>query len=93
MKEFKFRGRTKSGKFVYGDLIHKDEIVQIRTNKSYRYHEVDPESVRQFVGRDCDGTEIYEGDTLEDTLYGNTFVVSIHVFPFASIKSLKLKEQ
>ena len=59
LKEIKFCGRTKSGKFVYGDLIHKDEIIQIRTNKSYRYHEVEPESIRQLVGRDCDGAEVY----------------------------------
>lgn len=32
-----FRGRTKSGKYVYGDLIHKGDVVMIRTNKSYRY--------------------------------------------------------
>ena len=91
MKEIKFRGVTKSGKFVYGDLIHKDEIVQIRTNKSYRYHEVAPESICQLVGRDCNGAEVYEGDTLEDTYNGNTFGVSIHVFP-SNVRFLKLKE-
>lgn len=91
LKEFKFRGRTKSGKFVYGDLIHKGEIVQIRTNKSYRYYEVDPESIRQLVGRDCDGAEVYDGDILEDSLNGNTFVVSVHVFP-SGVKLFKLKE-
>lgn len=81
LREFKFRGCTKSGKFVYGDLIHKDEKVLIRTSKSYRYHEVAPESISQLVGHDCDGAEVYEGDTLEDTLIGNTFVVSVHAFP------------
>ena len=81
MRDFKFRGRTKSGKFVYGDLIHKDEKMLIRTSKSYRYYEVTPESISQLVGRDCDGAEVYEGDILEDTLNGNTFVVSVHVFP------------
>ena len=91
MKEIKFRGRTKSGKFVYGDLIRKDDIVQIRTNKSYRYHEVAPESICQLVGRDCDGAEVYDGDILEDSLNGNTFVVSVHVFP-SSVGNLRLKE-
>lgn len=92
MKEIKFRGRIKSGKFVYGDLIHKDESVSIRTNKSYRYYEVDPESISQLVGRDCDGAEIYEGDLLENTFNGNTFVVSVHVFP-NSTKCLKLTKE
>lgn len=91
MKEFKFRGVTKTGKFVYGDLIHKDDIVQIRTSKSYRYHEVDPESVCLLAGRDCEGREVYEGDTLEDIFNGNKFGVSVHVFP-SSVECLKLKE-
>ena len=91
LKDFKFRGRTKSGKFVYGDLIHKDESVQIRTNKSYRYHEVDPESVSLLVGHDCDGAEVYDGDTLKG-LGNNTFVVGLYVFP-GGIGSLKVEGQ
>ena len=90
MKEFKFRGRTKTGKFVYGDLIHKGDSVQIRTDKSYRYHEVDPESVCRLVGRDYSGAEIYESDTLENDC-GDTFIVSVHVFP-VNVGLLKLKE-
>lgn len=92
LREFKFRGRIKSGKFVYGDLIHKDESVLIRTNKSYRYYEVDPESINLLVGRDCDGAEVYEGDLLEDTFNGNTFVVSVHVFP-SGVELFKLRKE
>lgn len=92
LTEFKFRGRNKSGKFVYGDLIHKDEKMLIRTNKSYRYYEVAPESIGLLVGRDCDGAEVYEGDLLEDTINGNTFVVGVHVFPNV-VNCLKLMKE
>lgn len=29
------------------------------------YELVDPDSIAQFVGYDCDGREVYEGDTIE----------------------------
>lgn len=89
MRQIKFRGRAKDGKFVYGDLIHKDGMFFIRTSKSYRYYEVDPESIRQLVGHDIDGAEVYEGDVLESNR-GDTFGVSIHIFP-GNVCWLKLK--
>lgn len=56
----KFRGLSKySGKNVYGDFYHGKKIVYVDLEP------VDPESVKQLVGYDKDGREVYEGDALE----------------------------
>lgn len=62
MREIKFRGKTKSGKVYYGDVIHRPEYVAIVCNE--KIHEVDPDSVAQFVGYDANGNEVYEGEQL-----------------------------
>lgn len=67
MKVVKFRGKVRDGKFVYGDLLHRDEKSFIRTC-NFRYFEIDPESVALLVGHDVEGKEVYEGDMLEDVM-------------------------
>lgn len=62
MREIKFRGETYLGKTVYGDLTHNTYIGE---------EPVKPESVKQLVGYDEDGREVYEGDELEAGRYGD----------------------
>ena len=72
MREIKFRGKTLSGKWVYGYYVGKDTIIPfedvnfdlgfIDTSPCY---EVIPDSIGQFTGvLDKNGKEIYEGDVL-----------------------------
>ena len=58
-RTIKFRGkRSDNGEFVYGNLAH------IHPEFYIGGREVNPESVAQLVGYDCDGREVYEGDFL-----------------------------
>ena len=68
-RPIKFRGRNiDTGEVVFGDL----RIIGIRPHifkEAQCYYdeeliEVDEDSVAQLVGYDCDGREVYEGDTI-----------------------------
>lgn len=67
--------------FVYGYYIPPLIDVTARTKPAYygkaviigdgyNVFEVKPDTVRQFVGYDCDGKEIYDGDYLINEEYG-----------------------
>lgn len=59
----KFRGKTQSGKIFHGDLIHRFGMVAIGEYGDFQ--EVEPNSVKQLVGYDKNGREVYEGDALQ----------------------------
>lgn len=61
MRELKFRGRTATGKWVYGDLRTKtDDGEPVCELDGY---DVNPDSVGQLTGlKDKNRKEIYEGD-------------------------------
>ena len=69
----KFRGKDIiGGGYLYGDYVSRDEGCAIRIQHQtdlFDMHEyeiaVDPDSVTQLIGYDVDGTEIYEGDTVD----------------------------
>lgn len=72
MRPIKFLGkRTDRDEFVIGEAVGLggNSIgcwVSSYGNWELRWYPVEPESIAQFVGRDKDGREVYEGDTLVD---------------------------
>ena len=91
----KFRGVSlDTGEFIYGDLriigIHPHIFKEAQCYYDEELIEVEPESVAQLVGYDCDGREVYEGDVC---LYpdGSEFTAAIFSHP-ETIKSCWLKE-
>jgi uncharacterized phage protein (TIGR01671 family) len=68
MKEILFRGKTKVGKWVYGNYAFTDNNGEqhfIFQNKAFEY-EVIPETVGQYTGlTDKNGTKIFDGDILQ----------------------------
>lgn len=65
MREIKFRGKTKEGEWIYGDLFRgMDGEAYIHIVDDYGQNvEVLPNTIGQYTGlKDKNGSEIYEGD-------------------------------
>ena len=84
-RQIKFRGKTRTGKIVFGDLATWDfngnYSFSIRGfNKQsggYEYFEIVPDSIAQLCGYDDDGKEVYEGDKVVDG-NGNEYTVRFY---------------
>ena len=89
MKPIKFRGRDENGKLHYGYFyVDRTGYPCIAEGHGGTLQIVDKDSIAQLVGYDCNGNELYEGDT---------FVISCGTEIAARlfdniIKSAKLKE-
>ena len=70
MRTIKFRGRTKEGNWVFGDLLTNHVSPEILAYKGQ--YEVEKETIGQYTGIvDFYGKEIYEGDVVRKV--GGTF--------------------
>lgn len=56
---YKFRARDFDGNLVCGGITAGGDFIIVNARK---FVTVDKDSIRQLVGYDCDGNEVYEGD-------------------------------
>ena len=86
-RPIKFRGRDTADGVRENVTFTLNELLAVFDE----YELVDPDSVVQLVGYDCDGREVYEGDTIIHTMSNHESVAEYGYNP-AYIKMTKLKD-
>lgn len=83
MRTVKFRGKTEDGRWIKGDLLHAwgsamiQYEIELNDEDTYNAEDVDESTVGQFVGFDCKGQEVYEGDLLMDVSNPNSDLLEV----------------
>ena len=70
MRKIKFRAETTERKIIFSECIEWDEVngekFPFLQDDSDIWHRCKPDTLSLFVGCDCAGNEVYEGDILID---------------------------
>lgn len=96
MREIKFRGVTADGRYVYGYAV-RDLKKAIHYGSWYivtdmgKKNPVLEYSIEQYIGRDENGKEVYEGDPLYTTDHGGSYCRA-SIRDVSTIKCYKLVE-
>lgn len=74
MRQIKFRARDLNGYIIYGGISRNGRAIVLDDYGSCA--QVDPASIRQLVGVDSNGREVYEGDIVVDK-YGEEYTAQL----------------
>lgn len=93
MRKIKFRGQTENGEWVFGYVTRKPYVKFSIIDKDGVEHEnIKAESIAQFVGKDKNSDEIYEGDSVAYEYDGRIHKSTITLHPHTWAKSVNIDE-